>query len=168
MPSSPITIDFGALVVAGNNLGHYYFSPVLRRTREDLFAINDTIRNVLIDAGDQEMLEEFGFYGAAGGPPAGVVKEKNMLLFMEFLVYNDAEKNQRRRELFKKLVQACGEKGWAEYRAPVVFQDDAVAPFSLNNHSQRHFLEAIYDAIDPNGILSPGRMGIWPKHLRNG
>jgi 4-cresol dehydrogenase (hydroxylating) len=166
MPTLPVTIDFGALAVAGNNLGHYYFSPVLRRSREDLFAINDTIRNVLIDAGDEEMLDEFGFYGAAGGPPAGVVKEKNMLLFMEFLVFSDAEKNRRRRELFKKLVQACGEKGWAEYRAPVVFQDDAAAPFSFNNHSQRHFLEAIYDAIDPNGILSPGRMGIWPKHLR--
>jgi 4-cresol dehydrogenase (hydroxylating) len=83
-------------------------------------------------------------------------------------VFADAEKNRRRRELFSKLVKACGEKGWAEYRAPVVFQDDAVAPFSFNNYSQRRFLETIYDAIDPNGILSPGRSGIWPKHLRKG
>jgi 4-cresol dehydrogenase (hydroxylating) len=22
------------------------------------------------------------------------------------------------------------------------------------------------DAVDPNGILSAGRYGIWPKHLR--
>jgi (+)-pinoresinol hydroxylase len=22
------------------------------------------------------------------------------------------------------------------------------------------------DAIDPNGIMSPGRYAIWPKHLR--
>jgi len=28
--------------------------------------------------------------------------------------------------------------------------------------------EAIYDAIDPNGILSPGRSGVWPKQLRAG
>ena len=24
----------------------------------------------------------------------------------------------------------------------------------------------IKDAVDPNGILSPGRYGVWPKHLR--
>ena len=164
----PISIDFGALAVQGNNLGHYYFSPILRRTREDLFGINETIRNVLIDAGDFEMLDEFGFSGGIGGVdfPGSVVQEKHMGILMEFLVYGDAEKNRRRRELFSKLVKACGEKGWAEYRAPVVFQDDAMATFSFNDHAQQRLLEALYDAIDPNGILSPGRMGIWPKHLR--
>ena len=164
----PITIDFGALAVKGTNLGHYYFSPILRRTREDLFAINDTIRNVFIDAGDFEMLDEFGFYGAGGGGPIGLAKEKHMVLLMEFLVFSDAEKNRRRRELFQRLVKACGEKGWGEYRAPVVFQDEAQAEFSFNNGVQRRFVESLYDAVDPNGILSPGRMGIWPKRLRSG
>ena len=162
----PITIDFGALTTQRDNHGHYYFSPILRRTREDLFGINDTIRNVLIDMGDFEMLDEFGFYGGMGGALVGAVQEKHMVLLMEFLIYDDADKNRRRRELFKTLVNACGAKGWAEYRAPVVFQDEAQAQFSFNNHSQRRFLETIYDALDPNGILSPGRMGIWPKHLR--
>jgi 4-cresol dehydrogenase (hydroxylating) len=165
--SFPISIDFGGLVIQADNLGHYYFSPVHRKTREDLIGINDTIRNVFLDAGDMEMLDEFGFSGGpGGGGPSGVVQEKHMTLLMEFLVYADADKNRRRRELFTKLVKACGAKGWAEYRAPVVFQDDAVAQFSANNYAQRRFLETIYDAIDPNGILSPGRLGIWPKHLR--
>jgi len=167
MPGAmPITIDFGALAVQGSNLGHYYFSPLLRRTREDLFAINDTIRNVLIDEGDTEMLDDFGFFGADGAMPGGVARDKHMFLLMEFLVYDDAAKNQRRRELFRKLVRACGEKGWAEYRAPVIFQDEAQAEFSFNGHVFRRFVETLYDAADPNGILSPGRMGIWPKHLR--
>jgi len=163
----PISIEFGSLAIHGTNFGHYYFSPILRRTREELFAINDTIRNVLIDVGDTEMLDEFGFYGAMGGA-ASASQEKHMVLLMEFLVYDDAEKNARRRELFKRLVKACGQKGWAEYRAPVIFQDDAQAEFSFNNHVYRHFVESLYDAVDPNGILSPGRMGIWPKHLRRG
>ena len=166
LPPFPVTIDFGALAVQGSNLGHYYFSPVFKRTREDLFAINDTIRNVLIDAGDHEMLDEFGFYSAEAGMPGGAVRDKHMALLMEFLVYDDAGKNQRRRELFKKLVRACGEKGWGEYRAPVVFQDDAQSQFSFGNNAYRRFVETLYDAADPNGILSPGRMGIWPKKLR--
>lgn len=161
----PIRIEFGSIAVHGLNFGHYYFSPILRRTREDLFGINHTIRNVLIDMGDTEMLDEFGFYGALGGA-VSAAQEKHMVLLMEFLVYDDAEKNARRRELFKRLVKACGQKGWAEYRAPVIFQDDAQAEFSFNNHVYRHFVETLYDALDPSGILSPGRMGIWPKSSR--
>ncbi len=40
--------------------------------------------------------------------------------------------------------------------------------YSFNNHALRRFHEAIKDAIDPNGILAPGKSGIWPKHLRKG
>ncbi len=166
MPGIPkISIDFGDLVQHGDNLGHYYFSPVIRRTREDLFGINDTIRHVFLESGDIEMLDEFGFYGAMVGIPT-VAQEKHMIVLMQFLVYDDAAKNARRRELFTRLVAACGARGWAEYRAPVIFQDEAQAQFSFNNHVHRRFVEALHDAVDPNGILSPGRMGIWPRHLR--
>lgn len=40
----------------------------------------------------------------------------------------------------------------------------------FNNFAYRRFLETIKDALDPNGILSPGKMGIWPqkyRHLRD-
>lgn len=168
LPSMPITIDFGALARGVTNLGHYYFSPVIRRTREDLFGINDVIRNVFLDAGDMEMLDEFGFSDGMLGTLSSVAPEKHMTVMIEFLVYPDAEKNARRRELFKALVTACGEHGWGEYRAPVPFQDHAQDQFAFNDNIYRRFVETLYDAADPNGILSPGRMGIWPKRLRNG
>ncbi len=38
--------------------------------------------------------------------------------------------------------------------------------YSFNDHVLRRFNETIKDAVDPNGILSAGRYGIWPKHLR--
>ena len=38
--------------------------------------------------------------------------------------------------------------------------------YSFNNHALRRFNETLKDAIDPNGILSPGRGGIWPKAHR--
>jgi 4-cresol dehydrogenase (hydroxylating) len=45
-------------------------------------------------------------------------------------------------------------------------QDDVAEQYSFNNHALRRFNETLKDAIDPNGILSPGRGGIWPKAHR--
>jgi FAD/FMN-containing dehydrogenase len=159
-------IDFGELALSGTSRGHYYFSPIFRQTRADIFGINDIMRNVMLDAGDTEMLEETGWWGSRGLGGAGASLSKHMLLLMEFRVYDDIEKNRRRRQLFLDLVKACGEKGWGEYRAPVAFHDQVMAQFSFNNHALRRFYETVYDALDPNGILSPGKCGVWPKHLR--
>jgi len=40
--------------------------------------------------------------------------------------------------------------------------------YSFNNSILRRVNERIKDALDPNGILSAGRYGVWPKHLREG
>ena len=44
--------------------------------------------------------------------------------------------------------------------------DLAAEQYSFNNHAYRRFSETIKDALDPNGILMPGRQGIWPKSMR--
>jgi 4-cresol dehydrogenase (hydroxylating) len=41
-----------------------------------------------------------------------------------------------------------------------------MASYDFNNNALRRFSESIKDALDPNGIIAPGRSGIWPKHLR--
>jgi 4-cresol dehydrogenase (hydroxylating) len=38
--------------------------------------------------------------------------------------------------------------------------------YNFNDHAQRRFNELLKDALDPNGILSPGRQGIWPRGSR--
>jgi hypothetical protein len=42
----------------------------------------------------------------------------------------------------------------------------SVVACSFNDHSLRKLHETSKDAVDPNGILSAGRYGISPKHLR--
>jgi 4-cresol dehydrogenase (hydroxylating) len=81
-------------------------------------------------------------------------------------ISHDVAKNKESRRVFKRLVEVAAEHGWGEYRTHVAFMDAVSGVYSYNNHALRRLHETIKDAIDPNGILSPGKSGIWPKHLR--
>lgn len=153
---------FSRLAVQGTSRGHYFFSPIIKATATDLFAFNATIHDILIDSGDVEMIERVGWRGGDGFHP------KAFLSLIEFLVSDDVALNRRRRDLFRRLAQECGAKGWCEYRTPSAFQDLVMAQYSFNDNVLRRFHETIKDAIDPNGILAPGKAGIWPKDLRRG
>jgi 4-cresol dehydrogenase (hydroxylating) len=48
-----------------------------------------------------------------------------------------------------------------------VYQDAVAETFSFNDHALRHFHETLKDAADPNGILAPGRGGVWPRRFRS-
>ena len=69
-------------------------------------------------------------------------------------------------ELEIRYATDAAANGWGEYRTAPAHQDTIMATYSFNNHALLHFHETVKDAIDPNGIISPGRYGIWPKHLR--
>ena len=44
--------------------------------------------------------------------------------------------------------------------------DLAQEQYGYNDHAYRRFVEKIKDALDPQGIINPGRHGIWPAALR--
>jgi 4-cresol dehydrogenase (hydroxylating) flavoprotein subunit len=85
------------------------------------------------------------------------------------LVIFDTKNEEQVRGAFdtcKLLVEEAGAQGYGEYRAHLDFMDLAAEQYSFNNHAYRRFTETIKDALDPNGILMPGRHGIWPKSMR--
>jgi (+)-pinoresinol hydroxylase len=149
---------FSRMAIQGSSLGHFYFSPVAKATAQDLFAVNETVIRVLQE--EPELLDRFGWRGGLGSYP------KAYVLLYEFMISSDPKVNARRREIFTKLVDTCGARGWAEYRTPPAFQDLVMGQYSANNNALRRFCETIKDAVDPNGILAPGKSGIWPKNLR--
>ena len=78
------------------------------------------------------------------------------------------EGSERVRETgMQAMLEKAAEYGWAEYRAGPHFQDAVSSHYSWNNYSLRRFNETLKDAIDPNGIIAPGRGGIWPANYRN-
>jgi 4-cresol dehydrogenase (hydroxylating) len=81
-------------------------------------------------------------------------------------VGRDAEANRRAREGFSKLMEVAAEHGWGEYRIHPAFMDKGMGLYNYNNGALQRFHERLKDAVDPRGILSAGRYGIWPRHLR--
>ena len=64
--------------------------------------------------------------------------------------------------LMTSVIQAAGAAGFAPYRAHVAHMDVAAAQYSFNDHAALRLAERLKDALDPDGILSPGKQGIWP------
>ncbi|MEO3855437.1 FAD-binding oxidoreductase [Acrocarpospora sp. B8E8] len=81
--------------------------------------------------------------------------------------FNDEEQAQRVYDTLQSLVREAGKLGYGAYRAHLSFMDLAAEQFSFNDHAYLRFVEKIKDAVDPAGILSPGKQGIWPAALRD-
>jgi hypothetical protein len=79
---------------------------------------------------------------------------------------DDPARNAKNRQLFEAQIKNMAAAGFGEYRTNAAMQDLLVAQFSFGDHALLRFQERLKDAADPNGIISPGRYGIWPKNLR--
>ena len=93
--------------------------------------------------------------------------QRSFIRFVLVPTWRDPEKNRQSRELFSRIIDRCSEHGWGDYRTAPAFQDQLVGTFSFNNNSLLRFQEKLKDSIDPNGIISPGRYGIWPANARD-
>jgi len=138
--------------------GHIWFSPIIPMTGEAVLearrVFEDTYREMGMPTGPMF------FLGPSSNYP------RCFLVLFGFPIEHDVEKNRTNREHFKRLIKIAAEHGWGEYRTHTAFMDTVMDAYSFNNHALRRFHETIKDAVDPNGILSPGRCGVWPKHLR--
>jgi hypothetical protein len=136
--------------------GHMWFSPIIPRTGEAIFEANRVFA---------QAAKEFGLPFLNFNLPS-TYWERSFIFIFAFPVVKDVETNKKNVASFKKLIQVAADHGWGEYRTAPVFQDAIMNTYSFNNHALLHFHETVKDAIDPNGILSAGRYGIWPKHVR--
>ena len=69
-------------------------------------------------------------------------------------------------EAMRKAVAVAASHGWGDYRAAPIYQDAVADTYSFGDHALRRFHETLKDAIDPKGIIAPGRGGVWPKRFR--
>ena len=66
----------------------------------------------------------------------------------------------------RALIEDASKRHLAGYRAHITEMDLVASQFAFNDHAAMRVNERLKDALDPHGILSPGKQGIWPEALR--
>ncbi|HZL54491.1 MAG TPA: FAD-binding oxidoreductase [Solirubrobacteraceae bacterium] len=141
----------------GEEGGHIGFSPIAPLVGRDAVALRDLLRGMVQGAGLDYIV---------GMLPINA----RSFAHITMVIFDTKDEAQARSayEVSKRLVVEAGKLGYGEYRAHLDFMDLASDQYSFNNHAYRRFCETIKDALDPAGILSPGKQGIWPASMRNG
>ena len=81
-------------------------------------------------------------------------------------VRDDADSRKSARGLFDVIVADAEQAGYSEYRTHLDYMQAVADTFDFNDHALWRLNETVKDALDPQGVLAPGKNGIWPKRFR--
>ena len=135
--------------------GHVDFSPVIPLTAQHSQAAQKLM---------SEMCAEAGLDYLGGMLPINA-RSTTFINVIPFDTKNP-EQVEKAYDVAKRMVARAGKMGYGEYRAHLSFMDLAADQFGFNDHALRRFNETIKDTLDPNGIIAPGKSGIWGSRLR--
>ena len=78
---------------------------------------------------------------------------------------DDAEMMKRIDPFLRTLVADSKARGYGEYRTHLDYMDTVAATYDFNDHALHKLNEKVKTALDPAGIIAPGKSGIWPAAL---
>ncbi|MEN9705635.1 MAG: hypothetical protein RLZZ393_1514 [Pseudomonadota bacterium] len=150
----PMTFPMQSTNWFGGRGGHIGFSPVLPQNGK--LALEQFHRTYA-------RYKEFGMdYQASFAFGERHILNVNAVL----LNLDDPAFMQRVDPFLRTLIADAGQHGYGEYRAHIDYMDLIADGYSYNNNALRRLNERVKDALDPAGILAPGKSGIWPKRYR--
>ncbi|PKS06133.1 hypothetical protein jhhlp_007450 [Lomentospora prolificans] len=153
---TPSLMALKSVQYRGEDGGHVSFSPILPPEGKDAMDFYYAAKKCCSEYG-------FDYFGGLHLYPRH--------LAMINMIYFDRQSETERQnanKLFVDLVHLARKHGYSEYRAHIDWMDLVAEQYDFNGQSLMRLNERIKDAVDPNGILSPGKQGIWPERYRNG
>lgn len=135
----------------GEGFAHIGIAPIVPMVGEQVAEVVDLVRSATE--------ARTGFNYKAG---LLVVNERSVAVVSTInFDPRDADQTRAAYDTARHLVATLAEHGYSEYRAHLDFMEDVAGYMSWNDHAYRRFMDKIKDAVDPAGILAPGRYGIW-------
>lgn len=139
--------------------GHIVFTAIIPRNGASLMQAHKVLSKAVADL---QLPPVLGY----SSPPL-TWNYRTWLLAVPFLTSrSNTAMNQRIRSSYVELVRIAASHGWTEYRAAPAFQDVVAQSYSFNDNKLLRFNTLLKDAVDPNGIIAPGRGGLWPRPYR--
>ncbi|MFO7277710.1 MAG: FAD-binding oxidoreductase [Pseudomonadota bacterium] len=146
----PITFPLQNANWHGGRGGHIGFSPVLPANGR--LALEQFHRTYA-------RYKEFGMdYHGSFAMGERHITNVNQVLFNK----DDPEMMARVDRFFRTLVEDAKKYGYGEYRTHLDYMDLVAWTYDFNDRALLRLNEKVKNALDPNGILAPGKSGIWP------
>lgn len=134
----------------GGNGGHMSFSPISPLTAEH------AVRQYRLAKASVEA-HGLDYYGGFAVSP----RHLNHIIILIYDRDNPAMVRATRDSFLDMMAKATA-AGYGEYRAHLAFMDEVAAQFRFNDGALGRLNGTLKKALDPNGILAPGKQGIWP------
>ncbi|KAK7431290.1 hypothetical protein QQZ08_002061 [Neonectria magnoliae] len=133
------------------NGAHLFFSPIAKVRGDDAMLQYAVTKQRCKEAG----LDFIGTFTIG-------MREMHHIVCIVFNKKSDEDK-KKAHWLIKTLIDDCAANGWGEYRTHLAVMDQIMGTYSWNDNILLKFNEIIKNAVDPNGIIAPGKSGVWPR-----
>lgn len=150
----PLTFPMQNANWHGGRGGHIGFSPVLPQSGAK--AMRQFQRSYA-------RYKEFGMDYQA----SFAFGERHLINVNAVLLDKDDAAMMRRVDPFlRALIADARADGYGEYRTHLDYMDTVAATYDFGDHALLKLNERVKNAVDPAGILAPGKSGIWPERYR--
>ena len=138
----------------GEDTGHLDLSPVIPFTGAEVLRSIRLIRSL------------YAHHGLRYVSGLLILPRSVLHITTSFFDTTDEADTRHAYDAYAEMVVEMTRAGCGLYRTNLKHMDLVARQYDFNDNAMLRLQERIKDALDPNGILSPGKQGVWPRAMR--